>query len=106
MLIQTQHLDQAPVKYLSHQINPNVAPRYITITPEPSWALQNAFECVRRKVACSAGRIQAGWSIWVWPGVYLQAEHHAVYEPPAGSWLEQAARECRMGRRRDVCLLD
>ncbi len=42
------------------------------------------------------GTIRFGWSIWEWPNVYIEAEHHAVYEssegilvdvtPPADDW--------------------
>ena len=29
------------------------------------------------------------WSIWEWPGVYLEAERHAVFAPADGSpWLD------------------
>jgi hypothetical protein len=35
------------------------------------------------------GRIQYGWAIWERPRVYIEAEHHAVYEPPGGlPWLD------------------
>jgi hypothetical protein len=60
-------------------------PNFITITPEPSCDPNDCFECIRRKVTREGGRIQFGWSIWEWPHVYIEAEHHAVYEPPAGS---------------------
>ena len=35
------------------------------------------------------GHVQFGWSIWEWPGVYVEAEHHAVYAPPDGTpWID------------------
>ncbi len=33
--------------------------------------------------------MQYGWAIWEWPNVMLEAEHHAVYELPAGPpWID------------------
>ena len=51
--------------------------------------MRECFGNVRRKVEREGGRIQFGWEIYVWPGVYIEAEHHAVYEGPNGPpWLD------------------
>lgn len=65
-------------------INPGATPVYITITPGQGCDAHDCFKCVRQKVERDGGRIQFGWSIWEWPRVYIEAEHHAVYEPRAG----------------------
>jgi hypothetical protein len=70
---------------LCSKINPNVQPKFIAITPEPGCAVADCFLNVKRKIDHGGGRIQFGWAIWEWPHVFIEAEHHAVYEPPDGS---------------------
>ncbi len=78
-----------PVADLCRRINPDARPQYVTITPEPGCEVDDCFRCIRRKVARQGGRIQFGWSIWEWPRVYVEAEHHAVYEPRTGPpWID------------------
>ena len=61
----------------------------MVIQPEPGWEPNYCFFCVRERVRRDGGRIQLGWSIWEWPGVYLEAERHAVFAPADGSpWLD------------------
>lgn len=86
---------------LCREINPNAEPVYITIRPEPGCEPNDCFECIRRKVARGGGRIQFGWSIWEWPGVYVEAEHHAVYEPATGlPWVDITPSATLQIRRR------
>ncbi len=68
----------------------------MAIRPEPGCEPLDCFNNVRRKVEGCGGSIRYGWSIWEWPNVYIEAEHHAVYEdadgrlvdltPPADTW--------------------
>ena len=69
---------------LCHELNPSGQPVFIRITPDPGAELNDCFATVQRKVSAEGGRIQFGWAIWEWPNVLAEAEHHAVYEPPAG----------------------
>jgi hypothetical protein len=49
----------------------------------------DCFNNVRRLTESEGGDIQFGWAIWEWPGVFLEAEHHAVYVPPdGGPWVD------------------
>jgi hypothetical protein len=89
MMARTPDNISPQVQDLCRQTNPSTMPGYIAITPEPGCEPNDCFECIRRKVARDGGRIQFGWSIWEWPRVYIEAEHHAVYEPAAGRpWLD------------------
>jgi hypothetical protein len=69
---------------LCRQINADSTPSYVAISAEPGCEANDCFECIRQKVEREGGRIQFGWSIWEWPHVYVEAEHHAIYEPPGG----------------------
>jgi SEC-C motif len=78
-----------PIRQLCERISPGVEPVYISITPDAKCKPLDCFGCVKRKVEMNDGRIQYGWAIWEWPGVFVEAEHHAVYEPPEGPpWLD------------------
>src|SRR5205814_2153199 len=89
MTVRTPESISAHVLALCREINPDAAPVYITITPGEGCAADDCFECVRQKVERDGGSIQFGWSIWEWPRVYVEAEHHAVYEPPTGPpWVD------------------
>jgi hypothetical protein len=71
------------------KINGDSMPTYLPIHREPGCLPLECFRNVRRKVAENGGRIQFGWAIWEWPSVYIEAEHHAVYEPPDGTqWVD------------------
>jgi len=72
---------------LCAELNSTVQPAYIKITPATGCMPNDCFDCVRQKVARDGGRIQFGWVIWEWPRVFIEAEHHAVYEGP-GTPLE------------------
>jgi hypothetical protein len=66
------------------EISPGEHPRYLEITPEPNSEQNDCFEIVRKKTLLDGGVILFGWSIWEWPSVYLEAEHHAVWQSAEG----------------------
>jgi len=74
--------------------------------PDPECRPHGCFECVRRKVERAGGRIQFGWSIWEWPGVMLQAEHHAVYAPAGAGSCEDITPSSESGVKRRLFLPD
>jgi hypothetical protein len=65
-------------------VNPAGLPLYVTITPAKGCRANDCFGCVKEKLERDGGRIQFGWAIWEWPGVYIEAEHHAVYDSQTG----------------------
>lgn len=69
---------------LCREVNPDAQPIYMRIDAQPDCEPNDCFMCIRRKVEAEGGRMQTGWSIWEWPGAFLRAEHHAVYEPESG----------------------
>ena len=70
------------------RVRQGVRPQLMIIRPAPGWEPNDCFACVRERVQRDGGRIQLGWSIWEWPGVYIEAERHAVYAPADGSQWE------------------
>ena len=74
---------------LCHQLSPGEKPIYIAITPASGSECGYCFQAVLSQIDRTGGRMQTGWAIWEWPGVYIEAEHHAVYQPPSGpSWVD------------------
>ena len=72
-------------QFAIRKVGPGTEPRFVSITPEKGCRIADCFLNVQRKVAKEGGRIQFGWALWEWPGVYFEAEHHAVYVPSDSS---------------------
>jgi hypothetical protein len=88
MLIRTAPLNPRTKEFCA-RIRSGARPQLMIIQPEPGWEPNNCFFCVRERVQRDGGRIQLGWSIGELPGVYLEAERHAVFAPADGSpWLD------------------
>jgi hypothetical protein len=62
-------------------------PIVLQITPESGCGPGDCFINVRRKTIACGGTMQTGWALWERPGVYIEAEHHAVYDSGSGSSL-------------------
>ena len=40
------------------------------------------------QAAAEGGEAAYGWAIWRWPGRWFEAEHHAVWQTPAGDLVD------------------
>ncbi|GAA5784879.1 hypothetical protein [Chitiniphilus shinanonensis] len=52
----------------------------------------DCFRIVTERVSAAGGRMVLGWAIWEWPGAFIEAEFHAVWENPAGDLIDIAPR--------------
>jgi hypothetical protein len=87
------------------RIVPGSRPVFLDVTPDPGCKPEDCFENVRQKVEKEGGRIQYGWALWEWSRVFIEAEHHAVYESVAGPpWLDLTP--CLRGSHRRLFLPD
>jgi SEC-C motif len=93
-------------KQFCHEINPSSGPEYIAITPALGCEPKDCFNCVRQKVERAGGRIQYGWAIWEWPGVYIEGEHHAVWERSPGAPLIDITPSDEFGDSRRLFVRD
>jgi hypothetical protein len=90
---------------LCDRIVPGSRPVFLDITADPACSPEDCFENVRQKVEKEGGRIQYGWALWEWPRVFIEAEHHAVYESSTGPpWLDLTP--CLRASRRRLFLPD
>ncbi len=60
-------------------------PIYVDVTPIPDAPTDECFSLVAARVDESGGRLVIGWSIWEWPGLFVEAEFHALWQGPDGS---------------------
>ena len=61
-------------------INPSELPIIVAVKPETESVISECFFNVAGKVSRDGGKIIYGWNIWEWSRVFLEAEHHAVWE--------------------------
>ena len=93
MLTRTPSSADLHVKDFCRSIVADASPVLLPITAGPDDEPLNCFGNVRKKVAEDGGRIVFGWAIWEWPRVYIDAEHHAVYESSQGDWIDVTPSE-------------
>lgn len=90
----------AHVKRFCASIVPDATPISMAINPELGCEALDCFGNVRRKILKSGGSISYGWSIWEWPGVFIEAEHHAVYREEEGRLIDLTPPSDNMTRSR------
>jgi|SRR5579863_607817 len=74
---------------LCRRIHPSNGPGFVTVRPHAAAQPLDCFMNVQTKVNSDGGRIQYGWAIWKPSRFFIEAEHHAVYEPPTGPpWID------------------
>lgn len=73
---------------LSRSINA-ARPVWVQVVPDGTAQPRECFPNVRQRVKRDGGRIVYGWALWECRPIFVEAEHHAVYEASAGSeWLD------------------
>lgn len=68
-------------------------PDYVSVNPCPGARPLYCYPNVENKVATDGGSIVYGWQIWECPGLYLEAEFHAVWESSSGEWVDITPKE-------------
>ena len=64
-------------------------PVWVQVVPSPSAEPRECFPSVREMVERQGGRIVYGWALWECRPIFVEAEHHAVYEQSTGSpWID------------------
>jgi hypothetical protein len=100
------HLTRAPlviddaVRALARSIRADRDPLYLSITACSQDVALDCFNNVRRRIDRDGGALRTGWAIWEWPRVYVEAEHHAVWEDPEGALYDITPGQTPNQRRR------
>lgn len=63
-------------------------PVILVVQPEPFSQVAECFGNVATKIKNDGGAIIHGWLIWDWPGVFTEAEFHAVWQSPEGKLVD------------------
>jgi hypothetical protein len=69
-------------------ISPENAPVYVEVVPHGVAKQDECFPNVRNIVRSKGGEIAYGWTIWIWPKVLVEAEHHAVWQKSDGTLVD------------------
>lgn len=59
-------------------------PVLLSVRPESFSRIAECFDNVASKIEKEGGEVVHGWLIWDWPGVFTEAEFHAVWKSPEG----------------------
>lgn len=77
-------------------------PVFLPSVPLKRAATSFCFENVAQKVCEKGGAIAYGWAIWHLPGLYFEAEHHAVWRNGLGNLIDVSPQ---MGGRKRLLFL-
>lgn len=82
----------ADIRRLSRRIGGVEEPVFVPVRSRADSKLDDCFMDVHRQVEQLGGAIQHGWTIWEWPGIFAEAEFHAVWCSPEGELVDVAAK--------------
>ena len=69
-------------------INAEFEPFYINVKPGAGSVPNECFSNVDDYVTQHGGQKVIGWQIWEWPGIFAEAELHAVWKSAEGEYLD------------------
>lgn len=70
----------------------NMPPVSIPSRPVLDVPFNECFGVVEEHVSVNGGRGVIGWGIWEWPGVFIEAEFHMVWEAPDNTMIDLAPK--------------
>lgn len=85
--ITPKRIDKTVIDFC-REVSPRQRPEYVSVRPEPDAKTGECFFNVLRTVERAGGAIEYGWRIGIWPGVFIECEHHAVWRAPDGSPID------------------
>jgi hypothetical protein len=66
---------------------------YVDVRPATGAQPLDCFNNVPRCVEAEGGTQLFGWVIWIWPGVFVEAEHHSVWRKVDGTLSDPTPRQ-------------
>lgn len=72
-------LDGSTATLVQQIVSDGVA-EWVSVTPSPTAVMHECFYNVRSHIEKHGGALIYGWAVWEWPDVFVEAEHHAVWE--------------------------
>lgn len=80
--------DSASIQIIKAKIKSDLAPVFINVDSLPNAEIDDCFKIVDDHIAIHGGVRKLGWALWELPGLYIEAEFHAVWEKPDGELLD------------------
>jgi len=80
-------IDSAVREFCS-EIKSESSPVYVKVAPREFARPKECFHNVRSAIESFGGECAYGWTIWLWPSVFIEAEHHSVWKTPGGRLLD------------------
>lgn len=80
LFVTTPTETSTPIYDLCRELKRGGLPQWISVRPDDGAVVNECFNNVSSKIERSGGAIVFGWAIWEWPRVFIEAEHHAVWE--------------------------
>ena len=73
------------VAAFAHEVVSGVSPIAVPHRPRLDRPMRECFPIVEEQIAAEGGTMVTGWALWEWPGVFIEAEFHAVWLATDGS---------------------
>jgi hypothetical protein len=80
---------------LCDEVSPGLVPEYVEVVPDRDASMNECFPNVTAKVEREGGAMLIGWSIWESPGLFVEAEFHAVWRSPEGALIDITPKPAR-----------
>lgn len=73
-------------------IVPGGQAQLVPVRPVDSAPINECFSIVKGRVAAHGGELVTGWSLWVSPRLFVEAEFHGVWRDPSGALVDLAPK--------------
>lgn len=81
-------VQSSAIELIRTHLKTSHVPVYVDSAPLPDAKTDDCFPTVGEYVRINGGSRILGWSIWELPGVYIEAEFHAVWKSDSGQLLD------------------
>ncbi|WP_313952800.1 hypothetical protein [Accumulibacter sp.] len=83
---------------LCASLAPSVEPIYVSAKPIEGAPANECFPLVEATVSREGGDALFGWSLWEFPGVFVEAEFHVVWSSPTEELIDVTPKNHSVGR--------
>ena len=80
------------VEIFAADVVPGATPFQLLSAPLPGVPINECTQVIPHHVAQHGGRTVLGWALWERVGVFIEAEFHAVWEPPGDEMVDLMPR--------------
>jgi len=73
---------------LIDELVPGSEPIYVEVNPLEGAPMNECFLIVEEQISAHGGKSRVGWTLWELPGLFVEAEFHAVWENEKGDLID------------------